>query len=193
MRIIFSLLLLFSLTLPLFQVNKNSSTDTAIDYLKDKLLDGNWGMLANQVINISEKVLQKENATERKFIPKVKQNIITGYGIGFSSIGAAIVSWNNYRFNRFELVPIIPLFMIFTILLQVFFHRYFYRKRNAILSIINMLLSLSVFGNCIGHENYSGYLVGLLIFILIQITYMIYFYWFPYKNIILENYESQTS
>jgi O-antigen/teichoic acid export membrane protein len=192
MRIIFSSLLLFSLTLPLFQVN-NNSTDTAIDYLKDKLLYGNWGMIANQVINISEKVLQKENASERTFISRVKQNIITGYGIGFSSIGAAIVSWNNYRFNRFELVPIIPLFMIFTILLQVFFHRYFYRKRNALLSIINMLLSLSVFGNCIGHENYSGHLVGLLIFIVIQITYMVYFYWFPYKNIILENNESQTS
>jgi hypothetical protein len=193
MRIIFTALLALCLTLPLFKVKNNNSTDTAIDYIKEKMLDGNWGMIANQVIDISEKVIQKEKESKKGVFNKIKNSILTGYGVGFSSIGAAVISWNNYRFNKFELVPILPLFIIFTILIQVFFHNYFYKKRNAILSVLNMLLALSVFGNCIGHENYSGYLIGILIFIVIQISYMVYFYWFPYKISITESDENQSS
>lgn len=193
MRITFSILLLFSLTLPLFQVKNSNRTDTAIDYIKDKLLESSWGSIANQVINLSEKVLQEENEVEKGYASLIKQKIITGYGVGFSSIGALIVSWNNYRFDRFDLVPIIPLFMIILTLLQLILHQYLYRNRNAILSVINMLLSLSVFGNCIGHNNYSGYLLGIVVFILIQISYMIYFYWFPFKKITVVKNESHAS
>jgi hypothetical protein len=174
-------------------VKNNNSTDTAIEYIKDKILDDNWGTIANQVIHISEKVIQDESRTEVGLISKLKQNIITGYGAGFSSVGALIVTWNNYRFGRFDLVPTIPLLMTLAILLQLIFHNYFYRNRNAILSIINMLLSLSVFGNCIGHDNYSGYLLGIVVFILIQISYMIYFYWFPFKEVTMPDNESQMS
>lgn len=183
MRIVFSILLLFSLTIPLFQVKNNSSTDSAIEYVKDKLLKGNWGTIANQVITFSEKVLQEKEDSKKNITSKVKNNIITGYGIGFSSIGAVLATWNNHRFNRYEEVTIIPLFIILATLLQLIFHNYFYKSRNAIISIINMLLSLSVFGNCIGHENYSGYIIGIIVFLLIQISYMVYFYWFPYKNV----------
>lgn len=193
MRLFFSILLLLSLTIPLFQVKNNNSTDTAIEYLKERLLDSNWGTIANHVINITEKVIQEEKSLDKGFVYSLKQNIITGYGVGFSSIGALVVTWNNYRFGRFDLVPIIPLIMILTILLQLIFHQYFYKNRNAILSIINMLLSLSVFGNCIGHDTYSGYLLGILIFILIQTSYMIYFYWFPYKEITTVKNENQVS
>lgn len=195
MRIIFSILLLFSLTLPLFEVKNNSSTDRAIDYLKDKILDSNWGSVANQVINLSEKVLKEkeEKENEKGLASRLKQSITTGYGVGYSSVGAFVISWNNFRFGRFDIVPIIPLIMILVIILQVTFHPFFYRNRNAILLIVNMLLSLSVFGNCIGHDNYSGHLIGIVIFILIQISYMIYFYWFPYKEITVVKNENQES
>lgn len=182
MRIIFSVLLILSLSAPLFKVQNNTSTDTAIEYLKDQLLDGRWGTIANQVIKVSEKVLEEKNESKKGFIPSIKYNIVTGYGVGFSSIGSMEVAWNNYRFDRYDLVPIIPLFIIIATLLQLIFHQYLYRNRNSILSIINMLLTLSVFGNCIGHDNYSGYLLGIIVFMLIQTSYMIYFYWFPYKK-----------
>lgn len=193
MRIVFSILLLFSLTLPFFRINNNSSTDSAIEFVKDKLLQGGWGSIANEVITFSEKVIQEEKNSKTGVIGKTKHYIITGYGIGFSSIGALLATWNNYRFNRYEIVTIIPLFIILSTLLQLIFHNYFYKNRNAIIAIINMLLSLSVFGNCIGHENYTGYLYGIIAFLLIQISYMIYFYWFPYEKITKQDNEIQAS
>jgi hypothetical protein len=182
MRIGFTLLLIVSLTLPLFQVKSNSSTHSAIDYIKEKVLDGNWGMIANQVINITESAFEERRTNQEGVFSKIKNAIITGYGNGFSSIGAVLITWNNYRFDRFELVPTLPLFIIFIITIQVLFHNYFYKRRNAILSVLSMLLVLSVFGNCIGHESYSSHLTGLLLFVAVQIAYMIYFYWFPYKG-----------
>lgn len=193
MRILFSVLLALSLTSPLFEVQNNNSTDTAIEYLKDQLLDGSWGTIANQVIKVSEKVFEEKNESRKGIIQATKYNIITGYGIGFSSIGAIEVSWNNYRFNRYDLVPIIPLFIVLATILQIIFHHFFYKNRNSILSVINMLLSLSVFGNCIGHENYSGYLIGMIILMLIQTSYMIYFYWFPYKEVTMQHNENHAS
>lgn len=193
MRIVFTIMLVLSLTLPLFKVKIDNSTDNTIDYIKEKVLDGNWGMIANEVIDITEKVLQKEKESKVGVFAKIKNSIISGYGVGFSSIGAAVVSWNNYRFNRFELVPSLPLFIILMILIQIFFHNYFYKKRNAILSVLNMLIALSIFGNCIRNENYSGYLFGILLFLLVQISYMVYFYWFPYKDVTIESDESQSS
>ncbi|PHR49264.1 MAG: hypothetical protein COA32_04215 [Fluviicola sp.] len=193
MRIIFSILLALSLTLPLFKVQNNNSTETAIEYLKDQLLDSNWGTIANQAIKFSEKVLEEKKEPKKGLFPALKYNIVTGYGIGFSSIGAIEVALNNYRFDRYDLVPIIPLFIIIATLLQLIYHQSLYRNRNSILSIINMLLTLSVYGNCIGHENYSGYLLGIIIFMLIQTSYMIYFYWFPYNKVIVENDGNQSS
>lgn len=193
MRVIFTILLLLSLTIPIFQVKSNNPTDNAIDYIKEKVLDGNWGTIAKEVINISEKALRTESEQKKSFLARVSNPILTGYGVGYSSIGAAMVSWNNYRFERIDIVPILPLFIIVTILFQMIFHNYFYKNRNAILSVINMMLALSIFGNCIGHEYYSGYLTGILLFLIIQISYMIYFYWFPFKNITTVYDENQSS
>lgn len=191
MRVVFNILLIFSLTLPLFKVNNNNSTEKAVDYIKEELLNGSWGMVANQVINFTEKIMTEKKEEQTGVINNIKYSLTTGYGVGFSSIGAGIVAWNNYRFNNYDIVPILPLFIILTILVQVFFHNYFYKTRNAILSVLNMLLALSIFGNCIGNELYSGYLFGMLIFLLIQISYMIYFYWFPYKRVTVGSSENQ--
>lgn len=150
-------------------------------------------MIANQVINFTEKMIKEKNEEQSGVLNNIKHSITTGYGVGFSSIGAGIIAWKNYRFNNYNIVPILPLFIILTIFVQVFFHNYFYKTRNAILSVLNMLLALSIFGNCIGNEVYSGYLFGILIFLLIQISYMIFFYWFPYKKITVENSENQMS
>lgn len=193
MRILFTLFLLISLTFPLFQVKSNSSADSAIEYVKDKMLDGNWGKIANEVIDFTEKALKKEKALNNSSFSTIKNSILTGYGVGFSSIGATVVTWNNYRFNRFEIVPLLPITIILIVLLQVICHNYFYKKRNAILSVINMLLALSIFGNCIGNDNYTGYLIGIVLFLIVQISYMIYFYWFPYNKVIVENDGNQSS
>lgn len=193
MRILFTVLLILSLTFPLFQVKSDRPTDRLIDFAKEKILDGNWGMITNELIEVTEKLIKEDKETEEGLISKTKNTVITGYGVGFSSIGAAVVSWNNYRFKTFEIVPILPLFIIFTVLLQILFHGYLYRSRNAILSVLNMLLAVSIFGNCIGNENYSGYLNGVILFMIIQVSYMIYFYWFPYKKVINENDGIQSS
>ena len=142
MRLIFTLLLLTSLTFPLFQVKSNSPTDSAIDYVKEKMLNGNWGKIANEVIDFTEKAIKKEEASNSGVFSTIKNSILSGYGVGFSSIGATVVTWNNYRFNRFEIVPLLPIFIILIVLTQVLFHSYFYKKRNAILSVTNMLLAL---------------------------------------------------
>lgn len=190
MRIVFTLLLLISLTLPLFTVKKNI-TDSVSDYAFDKIAEGNWGTIANRVLDFIEITKDKNENQTKNIIDRLKNGILTGYGLGFSSIGASFMVWNNYRYGKIDIVPILPVVIIFLTLIQISFHNYFYRNRNSIIGIFNMLLVLSVFGNCIRHAQYSGYLNGLLIFLAIQILYMGYFYWFPYKKTIKVHDENQ--
>lgn len=191
MRIIFSFLLLTSLTCPLFTI-KNNPTDTAYEFIKDKISAGEWGNIANHVLNIATSTNNVEHEKKNIFY-QIKDQISSGYGNGISSIGAVFIVWNNYRYDQVDVVPILPVFIIILTLVQLFYHSYFYKNRNSIISIMNMILVLYVFGNCIGHEYYSGYFVGTLIFLAIQITYMIYFYWFPYISVKDECGEIQKS
>lgn len=80
MRIVFTVLLVLSLTLPVFQVKSGNATHSALDYIRENVLDGNWGRIADRVINITEKAFEEKEKSERSTAySKIKNAIITGY------------------------------------------------------------------------------------------------------------------
>lgn len=184
LRILFALVLLFSITLPLFE-RKHSDfemVEDSFEYAAKKWAEGAWSFITDAVITIKDKIIEEDEVMPKSSWEKTLDQFYTGYGYGVSSLGGAKKAWNNYKHKEYHVIPILTVSIVVITLIQIIFLNTLYKRRNPILGFINILLVLSIFGNCISSDKYDGLLYGSLIFVLIHSIYMLFFYYYKPKS-----------
>lgn len=172
LRIILSIALLFTVTLPIF---KRQATDiqSAEELVEEYLND--WTGGAYDYVKESAEILKNtiEEKQKQQHHAEFDNLFLNGYGFGINTLGAVKMAYGNFRFAIFKPIPIIGVSILLITLLQIIFLPVLYRHGNGILGLINILLVLALLGNTVRDMNYDGVLGGSIIFILIQSAYLV--------------------
>lgn len=172
LRIILSIALLITVTLPLF---KRQATDiqSAEELVEGYLND--WTGGAYDYVKESAEILKNaiEEEQKQQHHAEFDNLFLNGYGFGINTLGAVKMAYGNIRYSIFKPIPIIGTSILLITLLQIIFLPALYRHGNGILGLINILLVLALLGNTVRDMNYDGVLGGSIIFILIQSTYLV--------------------
>ena len=175
LRIILSIFLLLTTTLPVFERQLSdieSAEDLVESYLND-LTGGAYDYVKEGAQMLEKSIKSEQIANQENEFDNV---LLNGWGYGISTIGAVKMAYGNFRYDVYRPIPILGFSIIIMTLVQVVFLPKFYENGNGILGLINILLVLAILGNTIKDENYDGVLSGAIIFILVQSAYLTIFF-----------------
>lgn len=175
LRIILSILLLLTTTLPVFE-RQLSDIESAEELVESYLNDLTGGVYdyVKEGAQILEKSIKNEQIANQQ--SEFDNVLLNGWGIGISTIGAVKMAYGNFRYDVYKPIPILGFSIVLITLIQVIFLPRLYKYGNGILGLINILLLLAILGNTIRDQNYDGVLSGAFIFILIQSVYLTIFF-----------------
>ncbi|GEM_PF-5279830 len=175
LRIIVSIFLLFSITLPIFdrQLSDIQSAEKMVESYLNDITGGAYDYVREGAKILEESIKEEQRVREDKAFNDV---ILNGWGYGINSLGAAKMAYGNFRYDVYKPIPILGITIILATLIQIIFLPQLYRNGNGIFGLINILLVLAILGNTIKDQNYDGVLGGAIVYILIQSGYLTVFF-----------------
>jgi hypothetical protein len=160
-------LLIFSCTLPLFkrETSDFDLLEKGISGVAEQISEKGWGIVGDAMSAIKDKLFEDEVVRPPSRFERWEERLLTGYGYGFSAIGAANKFTHDSRFGEFSTIAFISflqLALVVMITLTLFIRAI--QQLRGFLSLLLLLAIIYQFGELTATVDYASITWGMTLF-----------------------------
>lgn len=168
-RLIWFILFLLSLALPVF---KRESSDFAlvekgVSSVIEQIGEKTWGVFSDALTVVKEKLFEEEVIAPPNWVDRWKERIYSGFGYGFSPIGATDKAIHDRKFNFNHVPSWLGLVQcVFTLVMMVLIlfprlHRYI-----GVIALSVILVTIYQFGLLVDDSEFVAIPWGVFLFVM---------------------------
>jgi len=166
-RISLLALLVFSCTLPLFkrETGDFDLLEKGISGVAEQISERGWGIINDAMQAVKEKLFEDDPIVPPTPLERWKERLLTGYGYGFSAIGAANKFTHDRRFGEFSTIAFISVLQLALVVMIAF--TLFIRPIQYLRGFSSLLLLLAIiyqFGELTETFDYAPIPWGMTLF-----------------------------
>jgi hypothetical protein len=172
-RLLFFFAFLLSLSLPVFkrETSDFDLVEKGVSSVIEQIGEKTWGIFSDALTAVKDKLFEDEKPIPPTWAERWKERIYTGFGYGFSPIGAMEKALHDHKFNTIHWparMGVLQCFLTVFILILFFIpklHHYI-----GILALILLLVTIFQLGLLVGDKEYTSLTYGILLFCLPAVT-----------------------
>jgi hypothetical protein len=172
-KLLFFFAFLLSLSLPVFkrETSDFDLVEKGVSSVIEQIGEKTWGIFSDALTAVKDKLFEDEKPIPPTWSERWKERIFTGFGYGFSPIGAVDKALHDEKFNTIHWparIGLIQCFLTAIILILLFIPKIQHYTRIA--ALLLLLVTIFQLGLLIEDKEYASLTYGVLLFCLPAVT-----------------------